>query len=364
MNNKFGETVLHEVVCTQLSRYVREIGIRLLRGSCFTLEWRLTRSDGALFRHVTGISSEAELTEFSMLDPYADRLRYAYEAIFEKYATATASMPARHVESGEADIRKGGFIREVEKVSACTTEGELIESVRKLAASLGCDRFVYQWICFDARGESPGDAVQTHYISSRPVGLPEYIDRARYMNDPYVQHACVDARPMLTAAGHVPPDHWLVADACRHGFGRGLITPCHWFGGGGTKLVGLLHLCITDAQLQKGGECELWNNRRWILVLCFELMEWRFERIRQRAIIEFRLTDEEFQVLEIIRKGGNAKIVAAEFGVALNSVNKSIYRGIKVKMGVKTIREAVRKASSVGLFNNKIYCHDIQSVVV
>jgi DNA-binding CsgD family transcriptional regulator len=361
MKNEVGEMVLHETVCMQLSRYVREIGIRLLRGSCFTLEWWLIRSDGALFRHVTGISSEAELIEFSALDPYEERLRYAYEAIRNKYATA--STPAQHVGSGDAVIRQCEFARALERVSTCTTESELIDSVRQLATSLGCDRFVYQWMCSGARGELPGDAIETHYISSRPVGLPEYIDRAWYMNDPYVQHACVDARPMLTAAAHVAPSHWLVADARRHGFGNGLIMPCHRFRGDGAKLVGLLHLCSNEAKSRRGGECELWSKRSLILVLGCELMEWRIERIRQRAVVEFHLTEEEIQVLKIIRKGGNAKMVAAELGVALNAVNKSIYHRIKLKMSVKTISEAVGKASSVGLLNNRNFHHDRRLIV-
>lgn len=353
--------VLHEAVCMQLSRYVREIGIRLLRGSCFTLEWWLIRSDGALFRHVTGISSEAELIEFSALDPYEKHLRYAYEAIRHKYVTA--STPARPVGSGETVIRKCEFARAVERVSTCTTESALIDSVRQLASSLGCDRFVYQWMCSGARGELPGDAVETHYLSSRPVGLPEYIDRAWYMNDPYVQHACVDARPILTAAAHVPPDHWLVADARRHGFGNGLIMPCHRFRGDGAKLVGLLHLCSTEAKSRGSRECELWSKRSLMLVLGCELMEWRIEQIRQRALIEFPLTEREIQVLKIIRKGGNAKIVAAELGVALNAVNKSIYHRIKIKMRVKTISEAAWKASSVGLLNNRDFDFDKRLIV-
>lgn len=356
MKNKSGEMVLHETVYMQLSRHVREIGIRLLQGAGFTLEWWLTRSDGALFRHVTGISSEAELIEFSTLDPYAERLRNDYDVILEKYATASA--PIEDAGNSSLNDQVGELIEAIEKVSVCTTESELIDAVRRLAIALGCDRFIYQWICFGARSESPADAVETHYFSSSPVGLPEYIDRAWYMNDPYVQHAWEDARPMVIAAAQIQPNHWLIAEERRHGFGKGIVMPCHRFRGDGTKLVGLLHLCIAEARSQEEGERELWHRRSLILILCYELMEWRVERIRQRALVDFRLTEEEVRVLQIIKMGGNARIVATELGVALNKVNKTIYRRIKLKMGVKTISEAVGKASSVGLFNRKIYHFD------
>ncbi|MFM0363035.1 autoinducer binding domain-containing protein [Paraburkholderia nemoris] len=302
---------------------------------------RLIRSDGASFSQIVAIDSVDVLSDFVTADPYETRLQESYDRIRQKCVAATEGDRPRQVETGDP-------VRLIGELSMCATEGALLSKVRTIIAGLGGMQFTYQWIRFDGANPATGDAVETRYlVGCRPAWTQQYIARLWYMNDPYVTYARTNVAPALTSHVNVHRvDHWLVTEARMHGFVSGVVVPAHIHGHG---LVGLLH--VSNSVRVPTGEGVLWDNRVLFRAMSSELLDWHVSQVRQNALAKYELSEQETQILRMLRDGASASHVADRLGMSKHTVYKTIYQQITRKTGATRITDAVEKAAAHGLLD-------------
>jgi len=302
---------------------------------------RLIRSDGASFSQLVAIDSLDDLSDFATADPYETRLQGSYDRIRQKCAAAMGGDRPRQVETGDP-------VRLIGELSMCATEGALLSKVRTIIAGLGGMQFTYQWIRFDGANPATGDSVETRYlVGCRPAWTQQYIARLWYMNDPYVTYARANVAPALASHVNVHRvDHWLVTEARMHGFASGIVAPAHIHGHG---LVGLLH--VSNSIRAPAGEGVLWDNRVLFRAISSELLDWRVSQVRQNALAKYELSEQETQILRMLRDGASASHVADQLGMSKHTVYKTIYQRITRKTGATRITDAVEKAAAHGLLD-------------
>lgn len=302
---------------------------------------RLIRSDGASFSQIVAIDSIDDLSDFATADPYETRLQGSYDRIRQKCVAATAGDRPRQVETGDP-------VRLIGELSMCATEGALLSKVRTIVAGLGGTQFTYQWIRFTGANPATGDPIETRYlVGCRPGWTQQYIARLWYMNDPYVMYARANVAPALTSHVNVHRvDHWLVTEARMHGFANGVVAPAHIHGHG---LVGLLH--VSNSMRAPAGERVLWDNRVLFRAMSSELLDWRVSQVRQDAQAKYELSEQETQILRMLRDGASASHVADQLGMSKHTVYKTIYQRITRKTGATRITDAVEKAAAHGLLD-------------
>ncbi|WNC95479.1 autoinducer binding domain-containing protein (plasmid) [Paraburkholderia sp. FT54] len=302
---------------------------------------RLIRSDGASFSQIVAIDSADDLSDFAMADPYGTRLQESYDRIRQKCVAATGGDRPKQVETGDP-------VRLIGELSMCATEGALLSKVRTITASLGGMQFIYQWIRFDGATPAAGDPVETRYlVGCRPGWTQQYIARLWYMNDPCVVYARTNVAPALMSHVNVHRiDHWLVTEARMHGFASGIVVPAHIHGHG---MVGLLH--VSNSVRAPAGEGVLWDNRVLLRAMSSELLDWRVSQVRHDAQAKYELSEQETQILRMLRDGASASHVADQLGMSKHTVYKTIYQRITRKTGATRITDAVEKAAAHGLLD-------------
>jgi DNA-binding CsgD family transcriptional regulator len=302
---------------------------------------RLIRSDGASFSQIVAIDSVDVLSDFVTADPYETRLQESYDRIRQKCVAATEGDRPRQVETGDP-------VRLIGELSMCATEGALLSKVRTIIAGMGGMQFIYQWIRFDGATPATGDPVETRYlVGCRPGWTQQYIARLWYMNDPCVMYARTNVAPALMSHVNVHRvDHWLVTEARMHGFASGIVVPAHIHGHG---LVGLLH--VSNSVRAPAGEGVLWDNRVLFRAMSLELLDWRVSQVRQNALAKYELSEQETQILRMLRDGASASHVADQLGMSKHTVYKTIYQRITRKTGATRITDAVEKAAAHGLLD-------------
>lgn len=302
---------------------------------------RLVRSDGASFSQIVAIDSMDDLSDFATADPYETRLQGSYDHIRQKCGAAMAGDRPRQVETGDP-------IRLIGELSMCATEGALLSKIRTIIAGLGGMQFTYQWIRFNGANPATGDSVEIRYlVGCRPSWTQQYIARLWYMNDPYVTYARTNVAPALTSHVNVHRvDHWLVTEARMHGFASGIVVPAHIHGHG---LVGLLH--VSNSIRAPAGEDALWDNRVLFRAMSSELLDWRVSQVRENALAKYELSEQETEILRMLRDGASASHVADQLGMSKHTVYKTIYQRITRKTGATRITDAVEKAAAHGLLD-------------
>ncbi|REE06542.1 DNA-binding CsgD family transcriptional regulator [Paraburkholderia sp. BL27I4N3] len=302
---------------------------------------RLIRSDGASFSQIVAIDRMDDLSDFATADPYQTRLEGSYDRIRQKCVAAMGSERMKEVKTGDP-------VRLIGEISMCATEGALLSKVRTIIASLGGMQFTYQWIRFNGANPSTGDSVESRYlVGCRPAWTQQYIARLWYMNDPYVTYARKNVAPALASHVNVHrTDHWLVTEARMHGFASGIVAPAHIHGHG---LVGLLH--VSNSIRAPDGEGVLWDNRVLFRAISSELLDWRVSQVRQNALVKYELSEQETEILRMLRDGASASHVADQLGMSKHTVYKTIYQRITRKTGATRITDAVEKAAAHGLLD-------------
>jgi hypothetical protein len=208
----------------------------------------------------------------------------------------------------------------------------LLPIAQTVTRALGAEQYIFSWLVLD---EKSSDVIEHRYlVGCDPAWLNKYIDRVWYMNDPLLDYAKRNVKPVLSSRLDLYSDaHWLATEAATHGLRNNLVCPVH----AGTNSF-LVMLQASNAEPRKAGEGILWRNRRLLRELACELLDWRLVGLRQQATSQFDLGEQDLEVLRMVHDGGKASHVAEVLNVSVKAVYKVVYPRINQKMGTPGVR--------------------------
>ncbi|AJK48340.1 helix-turn-helix transcriptional regulator [Burkholderia plantarii] len=299
----------------------------------------------------------AALAEFVAQDPYAAQLGDEYRAVLDALAAAAdgpaeAAGPAGGQGSPGAPGASGAPApaapRAPERLPAyaseCESDAELITLMRRITGACGAVQCFFHWFVYDERS---GEVAAHHLlIGGDPAWAQQYVDRHWYLNDPAVAHAHDDTRPLRGSSLVMPSGHWLNRHGPLHGMRSHQFHPAHRRD---VATIGVLH--VSTAAEPPGGEEVLWAHRRPLRGLANELLEWQVLRRRRELAATLSLEARELQALRLVARGGSARHVAAELGIAERAAYQ-LFTAINRKLDSEHIKVSANKARQLGLLGD------------
>lgn len=216
---------------------------------------------------------------------------------------------------------------------------------RTIVRELGAHSFVYSTLRKSDR--TPERDSFKFIIGCKEEWCAMYEHRRWYMNDPYVEYARTTNKPILSSkikcetAGQVE----MLETAKKYGFRSGMVIPTHSHENINERM-GLLYIgCEEDVSI---GEPLLIKNSLSYRALGIVLLDWWVGHLRDGAMKEFKISENEISLLQELRKGRSMLEIAAKMDLKAATIYKRVAT-IKDKLNVNGTDDAVREASICGL---------------
>lgn len=231
------------------------------------------------------------------------------------------------------------------QLAACTTEADANELVMQVVTMLGAQSFVYCLLLPSVDTRCNGS--MRYSIGCSPELCSLYSKRMWMLTDPFLEYARTNSAPLVGSKVKVqtPGQAELIRLSAQHGFRSGLVVPTHT-STEASKRMGLLYI---GSELPADvGEPLLMSKRIQFGALGGELLLWWNLRLRQQAMRQYSLVDEEIETLQLSKDGKVATEIAAIFDIKLAAAYKRLNE-IKEKLDVEKMKLAVLKADALGL---------------
>ncbi|WP_426078637.1 autoinducer binding domain-containing protein [Janthinobacterium sp. PSPC3-1] len=231
------------------------------------------------------------------------------------------------------------------QLAECTTEAGANELVMQVVKMLGAESFVYCLLLPSVDTRCNGS--MRYSIGCSPELCALYSKRMWMLTDPFLEYARTNSAPLVGSKVKVqtPGQAELIRLSAQHGFRSGLVVPTHT-STEASKRMGLLYI---GSELPADvGEPLLMSKRIQFGALGGELLLWWNLRLRQQAMRQYSLVDEEIETLQLSKDGKVATEIAAIFDIKLAAAYKRLNE-IKEKLDVEKMKLAVLKADALGL---------------
>jgi DNA-binding CsgD family transcriptional regulator len=225
-----------------------------------------------------------------------------------------------------------------------TDELELIQFVKEAVQSRGAEWFVF--VSLYPMDHSETRSTYRFLIGCRPEWCQLYNANRWYLTDPCLDYARSNTTPVLGSdlPVHTIGQQRMLEVAAQNGFRSIYIIPAHASEKG---RIGILYLG-SSAQPEEA-EPLFRSSRGFFRALSLELLDWSSQALRNEAIQNCGITDEDVRLLRLVRSGFTATEIADELNVSSSTVYRQFQR-INEKLGVSHITAAVKFAEEHEIF--------------
>jgi hypothetical protein len=230
----------------------------------------------------------------------------------------------------------------VQHVPYASDEAEALNLLAEAARRMGAE--VAAFVSF-VRDDGAHESYR-FLLACDAVWCHEYLQRAWYATDPWLNYALNHTEPACASAIPVgsKPQRTVVDLAVRFGFRSAAIVPAP--SSGGLSRVGVLCLgSNTAGYFEADGFIALKLVAR---SLAMELHEWWIGRIKRELIADAHISEDDLVLLRHERLGHSTKAIAAALAVSPGSIDSRFQR-VNLKLGVPNRKAAALLAAEYGL---------------
>ncbi|MFM0624460.1 helix-turn-helix domain-containing protein [Paraburkholderia xenovorans] len=309
------------------------------------IERQLVQPDGMCITISTRIRSSNDLTEAFESDPHRDALRAAYRRTFEYHDR----LLRENTERGGKTLQVS--MNTIDSISTTRSEPTLARVVSTLLVRHGQLPAKYIFASYQLSNREQGIS-WCHFMSEGCFSLlQKFVQRRWYMNDLFLEYARSNSAPSPSDQIEIrSPGQLQAFDAfAQAGFAAGMVSPART--AGESFVAYLLVAGVNDAE----GSTELmlgWRNT--LRVLAAELVEWRAAARARSATHEYKLSERDIEVLQMLSRGMAAVPIAQALKLSPNQVHRRIYPDIVEKLRVRHISEAAQAARDLGVLSGGI----------
>jgi DNA-binding CsgD family transcriptional regulator len=223
-------------------------------------------------------------------------------------------------------------------------ELELMPLVSDAIRSKGAEWFVF--VSLHPTDHSASRSTHRFLIGCRPEWCQLYNANRWYLTDPCLDYARSNTAPVLGSELPVRTagQKRMLEVAAEYGFLSTFLIPAHASEKG---RIGALYL--GSSVKPEEGEPKLKEGRAFFRALALELLDWSSRGVREDAIRKCGLSQQDVQLIGLVRSGFNAGAIADELKVSSTTVYRQFQR-INEKIGVSHITAAVRFAEENDIF--------------
>jgi DNA-binding CsgD family transcriptional regulator len=263
----------------------------------------------------------------------------------------------RHVDDrrrphGSNDIRRvrassspPDVLAKIGQIPLCGESEQVASITKAIVRELGAHWYVYSTL--RQSDLSPDRDSCKFFDGCRKDWSILYQERKWFMSDPFVEYARTSNLPILASkikAETAGQAEMLETVKC-YGFRSTMVIPTH-SNMNVNERMGLLYIgCEEEESI---GEPLLDKHCLSYRTLGFVLLDWWVARLRAEAMRKFKITDDEINLLQDLKRGRTPVEIAAKIGLKARAVYSRLGT-IKDKLNVDRIEEAVREASISGL---------------
>ena len=247
----------------------------------------------------------------------------------------------------DACVANPGFasavLAAIEAISTAKTEVDVLDLLHSVRDALGVEQAIFaSFIRDDDSQES------FRVISAAPSQwcLSYHDEDEWFTNDAWLLHASTRSEPAVDSEISYRNRGQLAKReiARRSGAKSALIVPAP--SGAGLSRLGILVLGTSKERFFEGNK--LVSYKALCRSLAMELSEWWIKNIRRELLEEYRVTDEELELLRRERLGHKTKQIATELGVTEASVNNRFQR-LNAKFDTPDRRATANQAAEYGM---------------
>ena len=229
----------------------------------------------------------------------------------------------------------------IESIAGQRREADVVVVFKQCMRALGADAGVFATFISADNSDS-----FNFYVDCTEVWCSEYQNRRSNIQDPCIAYAATRTEPVklsqIPVLTHAQRD--LVDSAQVNGFASGAVFPAP--SAGSVSRIGVLTIGSRDPAHFEGDEFQ--RVRSMGRLLAMELNEWWIRHIRERLLVEARLSTEDLDLLRYEAQGLKSKAIAKELGTTPTSIDSRFQR-INAKLRVPTRSEAARVVAENGL---------------
>ncbi len=231
----------------------------------------------------------------------------------------------------------------IQAISTADTEAEVLDLLFSVRDSLGVEQAVFASFI---RDDDSHESFRVMSAASAQWCLNYRDEDEWFSNDAWLLHASTRSEPAVDSEityrnkGQVAKRDI----AIRNGAKSSLIVPAP--SSAGLSRLGILVLGSNQEDFFRG--CNFVAYKALCRSLAMELGEWWIKHIRRELLDEYRVTDEELELLRRERLGHPTKQIATDLGITEASVNNRFQR-LNAKFDTPNRRATANQAAEYGM---------------